>query len=86
MTLRKVIKTRGSFPNEESAMKLLYLALRNVSKKWGPLPNWKEALNRFALLWEARFPQLEFGHFLLTAGEWNWSLATTKAGTLLPCY
>jgi putative transposase len=57
MTLRKVIKTRGSFPNEESAMKLLYLALRNISKKWGPLPNWKEALNRFALLWEARFPQ-----------------------------
>jgi putative transposase len=57
MTLRKVIKTRGSFPNEEAAMKLLYLALRNVSKKWGPLPNWKEALNRFALLWEARFPQ-----------------------------
>ena len=57
MTLRKVIKTRGSFPNEESAMKLLYLALRNVSNKWGPLPNWKEALNRFALLWEARFPQ-----------------------------
>jgi putative transposase len=57
MTLRKVIKTRGSFPNEESALKLLYLALRNVSKKWGPLPNWKEALNRFALLWEARFPQ-----------------------------
>ena len=57
MTLRKVIKTRGSFPNEEAAMKLLYLAMRNVSKKWGPLPNWKEALNRFALLWEARFPQ-----------------------------
>jgi len=57
MTLRKVIKTRGSFPNEESAMKLLYLALRNVSKKWGLLPNWKDALNRFALLWEARFPQ-----------------------------
>jgi putative transposase len=57
MTLRKVIKTRGSFPNEEAAMKLLYLALRNVSKKWGPLPNWKEALNRFALLWETRFPQ-----------------------------
>jgi len=57
MTLRKVIKTRGSFPNEESAMKLLYLALRKVSKKWGPLPNWKEALNRFALLREARFPQ-----------------------------
>jgi putative transposase len=57
MILRKVIKTRGSFPNEEAAMKLLYLALRNVSKRWGLLPNWKEAMNRFALLWEARFPQ-----------------------------
>ena len=57
MSLRKVIKTRGSFPSEEAAMKLLYLALRNVSKKGGPLPNWKQALNRFALLWEARFPQ-----------------------------
>ena len=57
MSLRKVIKTRGSFPSEEAALKLLYLALRNVSKKWGPLLNWKEALNRFALLWEVRFPQ-----------------------------
>ena len=57
MSLRKVIKTRGSFPNEEAAMKRLYLALRNISKKWGPLPNWKEALNRFALLWETPFPQ-----------------------------
>ncbi len=56
-TLRKVIKTRGSFPNEEAARKLLYLALRHVSQKWGPLPNGKEALHRFALLWEARFPQ-----------------------------
>ena len=57
MTLRKVIKTRGSFPNEEAAMKLLYLALQNVSKRWGLLPPWQEAMNRFALLWEARFPQ-----------------------------
>jgi putative transposase len=57
MTLRKVIKTRGSFPNEEAALKLLYLALHNVSKQWGLLPNGKETLNRFALLWEARFPQ-----------------------------
>jgi putative transposase len=57
MTLRKVIKTCASFPNQEAALKLLYLALRNVSKQWGLLPNGKEALNRFALLWEARFPQ-----------------------------
>ena len=60
MTLRKIIKTRGSFPSEEAAMKLLYLALRNVSKKWGPLPNWKDALNRFAILWEVRFLQNAF--------------------------
>ena len=56
MSLRKVIKRRGSFPNEEAAMKLWYLALRNVAKKGGPLPNWKEARNRFPLLGEARFP------------------------------
>jgi putative transposase len=47
MTLRKVIKTRGSFPNEEAALKLLYLALRNVAKKWKPAANWRTALNHF---------------------------------------
>ncbi len=57
MTLRKVIKTCGSFPNEESAMKLLYLALRNVATQWHTIQGWKEALNRFAILWEARFPK-----------------------------
>jgi putative transposase len=57
MSLRKIIKTRGSFPSEEAALKLLYLALRNVTKKWGPLPNWKAALNHFSLLWETRFPE-----------------------------
>ena len=56
MTLRKVIKTRGSFPNEEAARKLLYLALRNVSKNWQTIQNWKEALNRFAILWPGRIP------------------------------
>ena len=56
MTLRKVIKTRGSFPNEESAMKLLYLALRNVAQKWNVIQGWKQALNRFAIVWEDRFP------------------------------
>jgi putative transposase len=56
-SLRKILKTRGSFPSEEAALKLLYLALRNVTKKWGLLPSWKAALNHFALLWEARFPE-----------------------------
>jgi putative transposase len=56
-----VIKTRGSFPNEESALKLLYLALRNVMKKWNSVQNWKEALNRFQVLWPDRMPALERG-------------------------
>jgi putative transposase len=56
MTLRKVTKTRGSFPNEEAAIKLLYLALRNLCKKWNGIFAWKEALNRFAILWEDRLP------------------------------
>lgn len=57
MTLRKVTKTRGSFPNDEALMKLLYLALRNIAKKWTmPVHNWKSALNRFAIVYEDRLP------------------------------
>jgi putative transposase len=54
MSLRKVIKTRGSFPGEEAALKLLYLALRNVSKKWKASRDWRESLNHFTLLWGDR--------------------------------
>jgi putative transposase len=59
MSLRKIIKTRGSFPNEESAIRLLYLALRNHSKKWSAVQGWREALNRFQILWPERMPALE---------------------------
>jgi len=54
MSLRKVTKMRGSFPTEQAALKLLYLALKNASKKWTSMNHWKEALNQFALLWEDR--------------------------------
>lgn len=54
MSLRKVIKTRGSFPSEEAAMKLLYLGLRNVSAKWETIQYWREALNHFETLWGDR--------------------------------
>jgi len=57
MTLRKAIKTRGSFPNEEAAIKLLYLALLNVAQKWHTIQGWPQALNHFAILWGERFPQ-----------------------------
>jgi putative transposase len=53
-SLRKIIKTRGSFPSEEAAVKLLYLALRNVSAKWDAIQHWKEALNHFQILWGER--------------------------------
>jgi putative transposase len=62
MSLRKVIKTRGSFPNEEAALKLLYLALERASKKWTrPVQDWKGALNRFAILFEDRVPRGALG-------------------------
>jgi putative transposase len=54
MSLRKIIKTRGSFPSEEAALKLLYLALRNVTAKWQTVQHWKEAMNHFEMLWGER--------------------------------
>jgi putative transposase len=54
MSLRKIIKTRGSFPSEEAALKLLYLALQNVSAKWDLVQQWKQALNQFEILWGDR--------------------------------
>ncbi|MDP9169254.1 MAG: IS256 family transposase [Acidobacteriota bacterium] len=45
MSLRKIIKTRGSFPTEEAATKLLYLALARVVAKWQTVQNWKQMLN-----------------------------------------
>lgn len=56
-SLRKIIKHRGAFPNDDSVMKLLYLALKNISKKWTmPIRNWKGALNQFSILYEERMP------------------------------
>jgi len=55
MSLRKIIKTRSSFPTDEAVSKLFYLALNNISKKWTmPLRDWKEALNRFTIQFEDR--------------------------------
>lgn len=59
MSLRKIIKTRGSFPNEEAAIRLLYLALRNHAKKWSFVQEWRRALNQFQILWPERMPALE---------------------------
>jgi putative transposase len=57
MSLRKVIKNRGSFPNDEAMFKLLYLALNNIAKKWTmPIRDWRAALTRFAILFDDRMP------------------------------
>ena len=59
MSLRKVTKNRGSFPNDEAMTKLLYLAMKNISKKWTlPIRDWKAAMNHFTILFEGRMPEL----------------------------
>ena len=58
MSLRKITKNRGSFPSDDALLKLFYLALRNISKKWTmPIRDWKAALNRFTIQFEDRMPQ-----------------------------
>lgn len=54
MSLRRAIKTRGSFPSEDAALKLLFLALRRVSQKWNTVQSWREALNQFEVRWGDR--------------------------------
>lgn len=57
-TLRKSIRNRGHFPTEEALMKVLYLAIQQVSKRWTmPIKDWKQALNRFAISYPNRFPE-----------------------------
>ena len=59
MSLRKLTKNRGAFPSDEALVKLFFLALRNISKKWTmPIRDWKAALNRFTIQFEGRLPQL----------------------------
>jgi transposase-like protein len=55
MQLRKVLKNRGHFPNDESAAKLIYLALQNITRKWNkPAVTWKKALAQFAIVFSDR--------------------------------
>jgi transposase-like protein len=54
--LRKIIKTRGHFPSDDAATKLLWLALRNITADWGrAASDWKTAMNQFAILYADRF-------------------------------
>jgi len=54
--VRKIIKTRGHFPNDDAATKLIWLALRNISAAWSrSAPSWRSAMNQFAILYGDRF-------------------------------
>lgn len=55
--IRKFTRNRKQYPNEESALKLVYMAIHEASKKWTlPIPKWREALNHFAIIFEDRLP------------------------------
>src|SRR6185437_4006146 len=59
MSLRRLTRQRAAFPTDEALIKLLYLALRNISQKWThPIRDWKAALNRFTILFGERVPSL----------------------------
>jgi len=54
--LRQIIKTRGHFPSDDAAAKLIWLALHNLTADWGrPARDWKDAMNQFAILYAERF-------------------------------
>jgi putative transposase len=56
-SLRKITKTRAAFPTEEAALKLIWLGLQNIEKKWTmPIQNWSLAMNQFAIIFEGRMP------------------------------
>ena len=57
--IRKFTRNRKIYPNEESALKLIYMAIREASQRWTmPVRHWKEALNHFAIMFEGRLPEL----------------------------
>lgn len=58
--IRKFTRNRKIYPNEDSALKIVYMAIREASRKWTmPIHHWKQALNYFAILFEDRMPKLD---------------------------
>ena len=54
-SMRKVLKTKGLFPNDDSVMKIMYLVLKNISRKWTmPIRDWGLALNQFSIIFGER--------------------------------
>ncbi len=58
MSLRKVMKNKASFPDDDSALKLIYLVLKNLKKKWTmSVRDWKMAYNQFVVMFGERIPE-----------------------------
>ena len=56
-SLRRILKKRGAFPNDDSITKILYLAINRMAKKWTmPIRDWKKALNQFVIMFGDRVP------------------------------
>lgn len=56
--IRKFTRNRKQYPNRDSALKMIYMAISEASNRWTKsIPNWKEALNRFAIMFEGRMPK-----------------------------
>jgi putative transposase len=67
MTLREIIKNQAMFPSDEAIFKILYLALKNISKKWTmPIHDRSGAMNQFAILFENRLPNSSFNNSSFT--------------------
>ena len=59
-SLRKVLKKRGAFPTDEAIVKVLFLGMQRIAKKWTvPVPDWKRALNQFAMIVGDRVPTID---------------------------
>lgn len=60
--IRKFTRNRKMYPHEESALKIIYMAIREASSKWTtPIYHWKAALNHFSVLYEDRLPKIPTG-------------------------
>jgi putative transposase len=54
--LRKVLRPKGNFPNDDAVTKILFLAITRAKMRWKPAPEWKRALAQFAIMFKDRFP------------------------------
>ena len=58
--IRKFTRNRKIYPNQDSVLKIVYMAIHEASKKWTmPICHWKQALNHFAIMFEGRLPTLD---------------------------